>query len=177
MNEQPLATPLTPQTISPQDRRVLYNRFSVMKAKAKKNNIPFNWHHFSHFLDDLLDIAPSDYSPGGYRVTFDPDELHPDGMGYCRATLEVYKTDKIRYKEATSQHLPPPPAYEDQGTTKSKPVLISSEDAAKLSKVSAHLVLILQELDGDAQLLVDLAMDAAENYKAFESDFPNHNHE
>lgn len=174
MQANTMSTPslAKPKPLSKEEHKRLYNRFSVLKNKAKTTQVPFNWAHFDEFYNDLMEIAPPDYTVDGYRMRFDESQIHPEGEGYGKNTMSVYKTQKQRHKDTTND-----PLYRvvkktnpKLGQSKSRDGLMSTEEAAKLSKVSAHLVLILQELDGDAQLLIDLAAEAAGHYQSFAND-------
>jgi hypothetical protein len=143
--------------MTPVERSRLSNRFGVLKNKAKKSDIPFEWDHFADFVEDLFDIAPADYTVDTYRLRFDSRRIKREDAGYCKDTLSVMKTAKSRYNKTKTKELQSNPNLG----------LMSGEDAAKLSRVSAHLVLLIQELDGDVQLLTELAAEAADSYETY----------
>lgn len=76
------------QELSHAEARKLYNRFHALKNKAKTKELDFSWNNFSEFRDDVLEMAPADYTPSTHRFQFKLDL----GKGYCREALRIRQT-------------------------------------------------------------------------------------
>ena len=77
--------PLTPRW-GEDETRVLYNRWSAMKNRAKKAEQPFPWMRFQEFFDMLLETAPEDYLPTRYRIEWGENgyDYRPEAMLFQR---------------------------------------------------------------------------------------------
>ena len=162
---------LSPESISAEHKKVLYNRFHVLKHKAKTNDIPFHWAGFDAFLADVIQrYSDSDlmkeqpFDPNHFRLSLEPGSLISTGKGYCQETLGVLGYPRKEGKP-TSRRKPVRSGRKANATFVPKmgeEALYTESEAVKLFKASAQLAVLLQELDGDIDTLISLAHQAAD---------------
>ena len=163
--------------ISDSARKTLYNRFHVVKHKARGGNIPFVWNTFDAFLEDFVlkyneleEFKEQPFDPSKFRISFDRQELEPVGLGFCHETMVVVPYGRVDGRPVSRKA----PVRKRQPKNKEKPQsllrrpklgdqpLYTAEETVRLSRVSAQLAVLLQELDGDVEFLVSLAHEAAD---------------
>ena len=142
------------------DKGVFYNRFHALKHRAKKASLPFGWVLFSDYLRDIAEQLGEIPDPACCVTKFKPEALDEGGIGFCKQSLMVERTrprvnSVIRKQRAVLQQQRQAPA---EG-------LLTTEQAVKMSRVSAQLVTLLQELDGDVESLVAIAYETADAVK------------
>lgn len=77
--------PTTPRW-SLEETRVLYNRWSAAKNRAKAKDQEFPWGQFGDFFKVVLDEAPVDYTPNTYRIEWGEQgyDYRPEAMAFVK---------------------------------------------------------------------------------------------
>lgn len=148
-------------------KKTMYNRYHVLKHKAKTSNISFAWGDFDSFMDDVFQrykeskrLKDEPFDPNNFRLSFEKSALAPDAKGYCVETLTVvgYSSNGEKLGQRRKQVRPKQKFTPKMGDE----VLFTESEAVKLFRASAQLTVLLQELDGDIETLVSLAHEAAD---------------
>ncbi len=88
--------PKAVESLTRAERALLSNRFQVSKSRAAKEQVSFAWNSLEEYLRDVLSLADEDYSPDTHRVSYTRAELKPGKLGYCRKTMSVTASDKMK---------------------------------------------------------------------------------
>jgi hypothetical protein len=81
--------------LSPEARQVLYNRFSVMKNRARGANIRIAWATRDEWMRDVIGLLPRGFNPGVHRITYKVNrrgEYDKSSIVVSRAAKDVFRT-------------------------------------------------------------------------------------
>lgn len=71
--------------LSDEESRLLYSRYSAAKNKATTRGLDFPWPRFADYLETVLELAPSDYLPSTYRISYGEGyDFSPGKMKFSR---------------------------------------------------------------------------------------------
>jgi hypothetical protein len=81
--------------LSPEARQVLYNRFSVMKSRARTANIRIAWATRDEWMRDVIGLLPRGFNPSVHRITYKVNrrgEYDKSSIVISRAAKDVFRT-------------------------------------------------------------------------------------
>ena len=72
------------------ETRLLYNRWSAMKNRAKAKDQPFPWMKFGEFFAFVEAVSPQDYTPSLYRIEWGDSgyDYRPEAIKFARKSIQ-----------------------------------------------------------------------------------------